>query len=92
MTEDEKLDRELIAQAATEATIMAHAGRAQWNALNSAHEGYGVMLEEVDELWDEIKIKQKNRDLDKLRKEALDVAAMALRIAAEVADERRGRR
>ena len=63
-----------------------------WPPFNSAHEGYGVLLEEVDELWDEIKINQKRRDLDKMRKEAIQVAAMALRFALEVCDETRGRK
>ena len=45
----------------------------------TCHEGYAVILEELDELWDEIKVKQINRNVDKLRKEALQVATMAVR-------------
>lgn len=63
-----------------------------WSAMNSAHEGYGVLLEEVDELWDCVKTKQKNRDLVKMRQEAIQVAAMALRFALDVCNEKRGRR
>ncbi len=48
------------------------------------HEGYAVMLEEVDELWDEIKKKQKDYDLLKQKKEAIQVAAMAVRICVEL--------
>lgn len=48
------------------------------------HEGYAVMLEEVDELWDEIKKKQKDYDLLKQKKEAIQIAAMAVRIAVEL--------
>lgn len=63
-----------------------------WPAMNSAHEGYGVLLEEVDELWEHVKTKQKNRDLDAMRKEAIQVAAMAVRFAIEVCNEKRGRK
>jgi hypothetical protein len=63
-----------------------------WPPMNSAHEGYGVLMEEIDELWDEIKIKQKNRDLAKMRKEAIQVAAMAMRFAFEVCNEETGRK
>jgi hypothetical protein len=47
--------------------------------MNSAHEGYAVLLEEVDELWDHVKAKQKSRDIVGMKKEAIQVAAMALR-------------
>lgn len=50
---------------------------------NSAHEGYAVLLEEVDELWDEVKKSPRNRDPGALRKEAVQVAAMALRFLEE---------
>jgi NTP pyrophosphatase (non-canonical NTP hydrolase) len=46
---------------------------------NSAHEGYAVLLEEVEELWDEVKKSPKKRDLAKMKEEAIQVAAMALR-------------
>jgi hypothetical protein len=52
--------------------------------MNSAHEGFAVLKEEVDELWDEVKKKQGERDIEKLRKEAVQVAAMAIRFIADV--------
>ncbi len=64
----------------------------RWPAMNSAHEGYGVLLEEVDELWAHVKTKQHKRDLDAMRKEAIQVAAMAIRFAYDVCNEERGRR
>jgi hypothetical protein len=61
-----------------------------WPPMNSAHEAYAVMLEEVDELWQHVRTKQKNRDLGAMRKEAIQVAAMAVRFAVEVCNEERG--
>lgn len=48
---------------------------AKFGQFNSTHEGYAVVLEELDEAWDAIKA---NRVHD-ARKEMIQVAAMALR-------------
>ena len=50
---------------------------AKFPSFNSYHEGYAVILEELDELWDEVKEKRQIRD--NLYSEAAQVAAMALR-------------
>lgn len=50
----------------------------------SAHEGYAVILEELDELWDEIKVRQSKRRPKKMKREAIQVAAMAMRFVLEV--------
>lgn len=50
----------------------------------NGHEGYAVILEEVDELWDEVKKNQRNYDIPAQRKEAIQIAAMAIRFAAEL--------
>lgn len=50
---------------------------------NSAHEGYAVLLEEVEELWDEVKKSPKKRTIPKMREEAVQVAAMALRFITD---------
>lgn len=63
-----------------------------WPEFNNAHEGYAVMLEEVDELWEHVKTNQKKRDIAAMRKEAIQVAAMAIRFAAEVCNEEVGRK
>jgi hypothetical protein len=52
--------------------------------MNSAHEGFAVLKEEVDELWDHVKQKQGARNIADMRKEAIQVAAMAVRFAADV--------
>jgi hypothetical protein len=47
----------------------------------SAHEGYAVLLEEVDELKEWVWRKRANRDLEKMYGECVQVAAMALKFA-----------
>jgi hypothetical protein len=73
--------------------IIDEVNRAQekFKPFNSAHEGYAVLLEEMDELWDIVKQKQSTRDLEAMRKEAIQVAAMALRFIDNVCDGGRGR-
>ena len=52
---------------------------------NSAHEGYAVLLEEVEELKAEVfKGGSQPRDMTAMRKEAIQVAAMALRFLNDV--------
>lgn len=64
----------------------------RWPAMNSAHEGYAVLAEEVDELWSHVKTNQRKRDLAAMWKEAIQVAAMAVRFALDVCNEERGRK
>lgn len=51
---------------------------------NSLHEGYAVLLEEVDELWDEVKKKTKLRNKDNVLNELVQIAAMAQRTAEDL--------
>lgn len=56
-------------------------------AFNSAHEGYAIILEELDELWEVVKENQATPGRsDRLRKEAVQVAAMALRFLRDLPD------
>jgi len=54
----------------------------EFGPMNSAHEGYAVILEELDELWEEIKAKKP--DSERMEKEAIQVAAMAIRFVMDV--------
>lgn len=56
----------------------------KFGSMSSAHEGYAVLLEEVDELWDHVKMKQFERDMKAMRKEAVQIAAMALKFIVQV--------
>lgn len=51
---------------------------------HSAHEGFSVLYEEVDELWDEVRAKQTDRNHAAMLKELIQVAAMAQRMAEDV--------
>lgn len=50
--------------------------------LNSPHEGYAVILEEVDELWDEVK-PDRGRGLN-AHVEAIQVGSMAVRYVLDI--------
>lgn len=57
----------------------------QYGEFNNCHEGYAVLLEEVDELWTEIKGNQgsSHRGVS----EAVQIAAMALRYLVDLCEE-----
>ena len=65
---------------------------AKFGSFNSAHEGWAVAKEEVDELWDEVKAKQGARDVAKMRKEAVQCAAMFIRFILDVCDSDKGQK
>jgi hypothetical protein len=54
--------------------------RKKFGPFVSHHEGYAVILEELDELWDEIKA----NNPAKARTEAIQVAAMAIRFVLDL--------
>lgn len=64
----------------------------RYPSFNTAHEGYAVLLEEVDELWDQVRVKQGSRSKDLLLAEAIQVAAMALRFALDCCDDQAAQR
>jgi hypothetical protein len=62
----------------------------KFNKFNSAHEGFAVLKEEVDELWEAVKLnKTKHPDRnDLMLKEAIQVTAMGLRFLHDVCFEK----
>lgn len=48
----------------------------------STHHGYAVLAEEVDELWDHVRLKEP--DPSEMRKECIQIAAMAIRFIEDV--------
>lgn len=72
--------------------VAEETGRAETKhaPMNSAHEGWAVILEEVEELKAEVfKGGSTPRDPVAMRKEAIEVAAMAVRFIRDVCDRRR---
>lgn len=49
---------------------------------HSAHEAYGVILEELDEFWDEVR--QQRQDPSRLLRELIQTAAMCMRAAEDL--------
>ncbi len=50
----------------------------------SAHEAYGVLLEEVEEFWDEVRKRDGVRSKELMRAELIQVAAVAIKAAASL--------
>jgi hypothetical protein len=63
----------------------------QYAPLNSAHEAYGVLTEEYRELEEHIFMKESKRDVPAMRKEAVQLAAMAIRFIRDICDGRNGK-
>ena len=61
--------------------------RRKHGKMNSLHEGYAVLLEEVDEFWEHVK--HDNQDKAEILSELVQIGAMAQRIAEDLSlDER----
>jgi len=69
MTSMKELSKEILRESVR--------ARKNYPTFNSFKEGYAVILEELDELWDQIKTKPQNHK--RIREEAIQVGAMALR-------------
>ncbi len=57
-----------------------YAGASRFPLFHSAHEGLAVLQEEVKELRDEVYLKHSKRSAARLQKEAIQVAAMAIKL------------
>jgi len=79
---------------AIEALMEGEHAREKHAPMRGPHEGYAVLLEELDELWDLVKLNPRKAYPEasepnavhraRMREEALQVAAMALAFAEEV--------
>ena len=58
--------------------------REKFPRFNSAHEGYAVILEEMDELWALVVLKSTLRSREQMLEEATQIAAMAQRFAEDI--------
>jgi hypothetical protein len=74
--------------AARDALKELRAATALFGNFASVHEAYGVLMEEVAELFDEIRKKDDQRDYHNMRHEAIQIAAMALKICTGICDPR----
>ena len=51
--------------------------------LNSAHEGWALLQQEMDELWNEVKKGESERSKDVMLKEAAQIGALAMRFIVD---------
>tara|TARA_Y100000310_G_scaffold331814_1_gene406118 strand:- start:16 stop:255 length:240 start_codon:yes stop_codon:yes gene_type:complete len=55
-------------------------------SFHSLHEAHSILLEEVEEFWDDVKMKASERDLNNTYNELIQIAAVALRTAEQIKD------
>lgn len=56
-------------------------------SFHSVHEGYAILLEEIEELWDEIRLKAALRNPSNVAHEAIQIGAMAMRFLYDLCRE-----
>jgi hypothetical protein len=71
-----------IDKALSEVRLELYRASGKHAPFNGAHEGYAVILEELDELWDEVK--RRDQHVRSMRNEAIQIAAMATRFMLDV--------
>ncbi|MHA2065478.1 MAG: hypothetical protein ACXABY_13980 [Candidatus Thorarchaeota archaeon] len=55
-----------------------------WPEMKSPHEGWAIIKEELDELWEVVRDNKEGVKTEALRKEATQVAAMATRFLVDL--------
>lgn len=70
------------------------AARSHYPPINTIHEGYAIILEEMDEFWYQVKKRPNARDPHLLYHELIQIAAMCMRTADDcrLTDESMGSR
>ncbi len=58
--------------------------KAKHAPINSLHEGYAIILEEVDELWEEARKRKEKRSSAQILSELVQIAAMCQRTAEDL--------
>jgi len=76
---DQRVDR-FLERVRTELQKATHT----YGKFHSLHEAYAVILEEVDELWQEVRDNHKYRDYANVRNELVQIAAMCVRTALDM--------
>ena len=80
MSSESRLNRALL-----EVEDELRAAMDRYPAMQSAHEGYAVLLEEADELWTEVKRHAPHKpNFHRMHEEAVQVAAMSVRFLIDV--------
>lgn len=83
VAESNRLHKEALAVSALTVGEIARV-RAKYKPFNSAHEAYGVLAEEVDEFWDEVKKRRTLRSPERMREELIQIAAVAIRAVVDL--------
>lgn len=76
---------EIAGDIGLEAAIELHRAMTKFAPMASPHEGWAVIREELDELWEHVRANTGRTD--EARIEAIQIAAMALRYASDLCDE-----
>lgn len=71
--------REIDAAILIDIVYEVQRAKAHGDKFASMHEAYAVILEELDEVWELTRLKKRDRDPEKIRKELIQVAAMAVK-------------
>lgn len=71
-----------LSDAVKEVLLELASARSKFKPFPSEHHGYAVLLEEVDELWEEVR--SKTAKPEDVRAEAIQVAAMGLRFILDL--------